>query len=125
MRMGRAGSTALEFAVIAPVFLMLTGAIVDFGRFNWMQMSMQYAVEKAARCAAINLTLCAVPAPAGGYTPTDYAFAHTYASGLVASDFTYTQPSCGRQVAVTKPFSFLLPFNNYPVTLRAIACFPA
>ena len=125
MRLGHAGSTALEFAVIAPVFLLLTGAIIDFGRFNWMQMAMQYGVEKAARCTAVNANLCATPAPTGGYTPVDYAFANTYASGLAATDFTYTQSTCGHQVAATKAFTFLMGFNNYPVTLRAMACFPS
>lgn len=64
------GIATLEFALVAPVFLLLTGNIINFARLDWIKISLQYAVNKAVRCAAINQNLCAVPAPTGGFTPT-------------------------------------------------------
>ena len=59
------GIATLEFALVAPVFLLLTGNIINFARLDWIKISLQYAVNKAVRCAAINQNLCAVPVSTG------------------------------------------------------------
>ena len=124
MRLGRRGSAALGFALIAPIALLLTGAIVDFGRYNWSALALQHAVEKAARCAAVNVALCAPSARPRSLTPTVYTLSSTHAPGMAASDFAGSEPACSRQVTATKAFAFLIGFNNYPVTLHATACLP-
>lgn len=46
---GRAGSAAIEFAVIAPVFFLLLFAILEASIIYFAQASLQYAVNDVAR----------------------------------------------------------------------------
>jgi Flp pilus assembly protein TadG len=46
------GQTMVEFAIVAPLFLFLTFAVLDFGRMFFMQMNLQQAVEEAGRFAS-------------------------------------------------------------------------
>jgi len=48
-----AGSTAVEFAIAAPIMLALMFAIIEFGRAWWTKNTLQYAVERAVRYAVI------------------------------------------------------------------------
>lgn len=45
------GTTAVEFALLLPVLLMLLMAVLEFGRALWLRQDMQFAVEEAARYA--------------------------------------------------------------------------
>ena len=45
------GATALEFAIIFPVFIAMTMGLVEFGRLFWVQVSLRHAVEQTARDA--------------------------------------------------------------------------
>lgn len=48
-RKDEAGATALEFALLAVPLLSLTFGIVEFGRALFLQQSLTYATDKAAR----------------------------------------------------------------------------
>src|ERR1700675_3482302 len=65
------GAAAVEFAMILwPLMLLLLGT-VDGGRMLWTQNSLQYAVEQAARCAAVNsTTTCSTAAQIQSYAAT-------------------------------------------------------
>jgi Flp pilus assembly protein TadG len=45
----RAGSVAVEFALIIPVALVILVGIVEVGRAMWIRASLQFAVEEGAR----------------------------------------------------------------------------
>jgi Flp pilus assembly protein TadG len=45
----RAGSVAVEFALIIPVALAILVGIVEVGRALWIRASLQFAVEEGAR----------------------------------------------------------------------------
>ena len=45
-------SAAVEFAIVAPIFLFLLFAVVDFGRMFFLQMDMQNALDEAGRFAS-------------------------------------------------------------------------
>jgi Flp pilus assembly protein TadG len=45
----RAGSVAVEFALIIPVALTILVGIVEVGRALWIRVSLQFAVEEGAR----------------------------------------------------------------------------
>lgn len=45
------GTSAVEFALIAPVLLFMLFVIVDFGVLFWVNLTMQYAVREGARYA--------------------------------------------------------------------------
>jgi Flp pilus assembly protein TadG len=48
------GVAALEFAIVAPVLMLLLVAVMEFGRMYWVRDSVQYATEQTARWAIVN-----------------------------------------------------------------------
>jgi Flp pilus assembly protein TadG len=46
------GQSMVEFALVAPLYFLLTFAVIDFGRMFFVQMSVQQAVQEAARYAS-------------------------------------------------------------------------
>jgi Flp pilus assembly protein TadG len=116
------GATALEFAILAPVFFLLIFAIIAFGLMFWTQVGLQHGAEMAARCASINATLCPTSNPSA---ITKYATQQALGLSLPASTFTYSTPACGNQVSASYTFQFPDILNLDPLTLTAQACFPA
>ena len=113
-------------AFVLPAFLALLLGVEEFGRALWTQSALQYAVEAAARCAAVDVSNC---------TPDVATYASNQAFGLSipASEFTYTaSASCGltgyadgAQVTASHVFDPIVP-NLVPisVTLTAKSCHP-
>ncbi|MFN7001406.1 MAG: TadE family protein, partial [Elioraea tepidiphila] len=57
-RRGRsAGGAALEFALVAPVFLMLVFGIIDFSRYAFSVISVRQAAAEAVRAASLGRTV--------------------------------------------------------------------
>lgn len=56
-RRSERGATAVEFALVAPVFLLFVLGIMDLGRLFYIKNIMQYSVEQAARYAMVNPTI--------------------------------------------------------------------
>jgi Flp pilus assembly protein TadG len=50
-RKGQAGSTVVEFAIIAPLLMFVICMIIDLGLMFWVNLTMQYAVHEGARYA--------------------------------------------------------------------------
>lgn len=50
----RRGSTAVEFAIAAPVLFLFLFGIFEFGRLFWTRSSLQFAVEETGRYAMVN-----------------------------------------------------------------------
>lgn len=65
------GASAVEFALVAPIFLMMVLGMMEIGRALWIKNTMQYAVEEAARYAIINTdaTTAQVTSYAAGKVP--------------------------------------------------------
>lgn len=116
------GTTALEFAILAPVFFLLLFGIVAVGLLFWTQVGLQHGAEMAARCASINSTVC----PNGNPSAiTNYAIQQALGLNLPSSTFTYATASCGNQVNASYTFVFPQILYLNPVSLTAQACFPA
>ena len=47
------GATAVEFALVLPMFLMLVFGSIEFGRLLWTQQALQETAIAGARCMAI------------------------------------------------------------------------
>src|SRR5262249_22237637 len=47
-----AGQTMLEFAIVAPLFLFLICGVIDYARLFFVEISVQDAVQEAARFAS-------------------------------------------------------------------------
>jgi Flp pilus assembly protein TadG len=113
------GTTAIEFAIIAPVMIMLLVGIASLSLMLFALGSMHFAVEDAARCASARPTQCSTPAAIIAYAKTRYA-------GALASPlFTFAEASCGNRVTATVTFTFDVGMYRRSVPLAATACFPA
>jgi Flp pilus assembly protein TadG len=116
------GASAVEFAIIAPVFFLFIFGIIGFGIFFWTQIGLQHGAEMAARCASINSTLCPNNNPSA---ITNYAMQQALGLSLPPSTFTYSTPACGNQVAASYTFQFPDILDLGSLTITAQACFPA
>lgn len=110
------------------MLLLFTLGIIDTGRLLWSFTTLSRATQAAARCAAVNSTLC-------GTTSQIQSYAVDQALGLdvTASAFTVTQPSCGKQVGAAYTFQFVIPWfygtptsvgSGNTLALTATACYP-
>ena len=131
----RAGATAVEMAFLLPVFMLFLLGICEFGRALWTQTALQFAVEAAARCAAVSPSLCTA---AGGTTPDipGYAASQAFGMSIPSSAFTYEQNalcgvpsgatgSGGAQVTASYAFPAVVPaLVPVAVTLSAKSCHP-
>ena len=118
-----AGTTAVEFAITAPVFFMVLFGIIECGRLMWTQLGLQHAVGMAARCASVNKTLCST---ADGIK--EFAVQQTYGVDPPASTFTVSTPTngCGNQVNASYTYQYVSAYFSTPsVTLSAQSCFPS
>ena len=116
------GVTAVETALLLPVFLLFLLGICEFGRMLWTQSALQYAAEAAARCAVVS--------SAGTCNSTSAT--QTYAAGKVigmtipSSTFTVTG-SCSGTITVTASydFDFIVPqLFPWEPTMTAKSAYP-
>ncbi len=115
----RLGATAVEFGIVAPLFLAMTLGMVEMGRAMWIKASLQYACEETARYYMVNN---------GATTTTLKAQALTYLADtgvtIATNPFTPTidTSTTPDTMTITATYSFnaLVPFIPFPdVTLNA------
>jgi Flp pilus assembly protein TadG len=112
------GSTAVEFAIIAPVVVMLLVGTVNLSLMLLSIGSMHFAVEDAARCASARPSVC-------GNSSSIIAYAQTrYSGSLISPVFTYAAAACGNQVSATITYDFDVGMFKQAVPLSATSCFP-
>jgi Flp pilus assembly protein TadG len=115
------GAAAVEAALTLPTLFLFSFGIMTTGRAMWTQNALQYAVENAARCRAIDTVRCATDA----LTQT-YAATQLVGITVASSDFVVSSPSCGKQVTVSYNFIGRIPGlgRNFNPALTATACHP-
>jgi Flp pilus assembly pilin Flp len=118
IRRDQQGTTAVEFAIVAPVFIaMLIGTIaLCIGLF--LIGSLHYAVEEGARCRSVKTAICM-----DGPTTVAYAQNH-YFGPDVSPAFTYAAAPCGNSVSASISYSMNVGFRTLVVPISATACFP-
>jgi hypothetical protein len=110
------GAIAVEFAVLSVPMLLLVFGIFDTGFAFLDETKITFAVEAAAKCGVVNMTLCGSPAETAAYGASVAAV-----PGLDASGFVVTTAACGISVTASYPYAgIVLPV----VTLTAGACYP-
>jgi Flp pilus assembly protein TadG len=114
----RRGTTAVEFAIVAPVFIaMLIGTLaLCVGLF--LVGSLHFAVEDGARCASVKTTICSDAASTVAYTQSRY-----FGPNL-SPTFTYAAAACGNSVSASISYSMNVGFTTYTIPISATACFP-
>lgn len=50
----RRGATAVEFALVIPIVLIMVAGIFEMGRAMWIKATMQFVVEETTRYAIVN-----------------------------------------------------------------------
>lgn len=114
-RRNQAGATAVEFALVAPLFIALLFGILQGGLLLWTQLALQQATERAARCASTNTSLCGSPSQTQAF-----AASQTLGRSLPASSFTVTTQPCGSLVSGGHVASLF----TLAIALKAQSCFP-
>ncbi|NTH16758.1 pilus assembly protein [Agrobacterium rhizogenes] len=79
----RAGASAVEFALVMPVFLLMLFGIIEFGRLFWTSHALHETAIATARCMGIPQLECE---DGGAYNPSQaIAFAETKGAGWFVS----------------------------------------
>jgi Flp pilus assembly protein TadG len=113
------GTPAIEFAILAPVFLAMMVGSIYLCMLMFVTGSLQYAVEAAARCASVNTTMCP-----DNTSTVSFAQSHFYGSAILTPTFTYSATGCGHSVAATARYNFDLGLSSLTVPVSATSCFP-
>lgn len=102
------GATAVEFALVAPIFLIFVIGIIDLGRLFYIKNIMQSTVEQCARYAMVN--------PSATQATVE-AYADAWAASMY-SDITFVADAPGtdvvggiyyRTITATYTFSYMTP----------------
>ena len=114
----QSGTSAVEFALIAPAMLTMVIGCMEVGRLIWVAGALNYAVGEAARCASVTPSVCGTATQI-----TTYASKKIPANIAPASAFTSTSPSCGHQVSASLSYPFtVMHMYSQTITLTAKAC---
>jgi len=113
----QSGVTAVEFALILPPLIMLLIGLTSASLVLYSNSSLQFAVEKAARCYSVDAVQCANDSATQTYAKSAY-------SGLETPTFTASNAACGRQVNATVTVSLNAALVSWDIPLAATACFP-
>ncbi|ANY82580.1 hypothetical protein BB934_30360 (plasmid) [Microvirga ossetica] len=105
------GATAIEFALIAPVFLAMVLGIFHLSLLGFTVANLHYAVEKKARCDAIS-AVC--PDASTYYYAPDPEPVFTINKGT----------ACGTSVNATVTYELNVLIYQKSIPLSAAACFP-
>ncbi|MDE2181946.1 MAG: pilus assembly protein [Alphaproteobacteria bacterium] len=112
------GSSAIEFALVAPAFLLLAIGVTYACLLLFTIGSMQYAVEDGARCASVRTAVCS-----SAQSTVTYA-ASVYRGPVKSPTFSYAAARCGHQVTGSVNFTFYMVVTTLTVPLSATACYP-
>lgn len=116
----RQGATAVEFALVFPLFVSVVVVVIQCGMVLWTQFALQHATQEAARCATVAVKGC---------TSTDgiqnYATTQAYGLSIPKATFAVSTQSCGNQVSADYLYSFFTSYLGSPsTTLHAQSCYP-
>ena len=118
LRHDEQGTTAVEFAIIAPVFIALLIGTMALCLALLLVGSLHFAVEDGARCASVKTTICSDG-------PTTIAYTQSrYLGPNVSPTFTFAAAPCGNSVSASINYSMNVGFRTFVIPISATACFP-
>jgi Flp pilus assembly protein TadG len=123
MRCDQQGTTAVEFAIIAPVFIALLVGVIALCICLFLIGSLHYAVEEGARCASVKTACADASGNPNAIATVAYAQSH-YFGPAVSPAFTYAAAPCGNSVSGSINYSMNVGFKTFVVPISATACFP-
>lgn len=123
------GATAVEFAIIAPLFFSMVFGTIVMGIAIWNTAILNQVAAESARCVAVGGPACTA-LPAGCVSVAATCFVMTLASdrgipGLTPSDIQIDRAAqigaaLSTRVTVAQPFALL----GYSIALSASASYP-
>lgn len=118
------GIAALEFALLAPPFLMLLIGTMTMAMLFFTTTSLHFAAQAAARCASVKSTVCTNSATTTAFATANY-FGSTRAPVFTcAGRLCGGTASCGNKVTGTVTVTLDVGIASYSTPLRADACYP-
>jgi len=111
------GTTAVEFAIVSPVFIAMILCLLSLCVCLFLVGSLHYSVEEAARCASVRTTVCKDAS-------TTIAYAQSRYYGPSSPTFSYTAAACGNSVTASVNYVAQLGLTQVTVPVTAAACFP-
>jgi len=126
--MDERGAAAVEFALVVPVAMTVLFAVFHLCFVTYAANSLHWAVEQAARCAAVGQINTGLSCGTTRATTQTYA-ASLYQGPLVnpmftASEVTDSTTGYCRQVYGSGTYRIILGVVNVDVPVNATACFP-
>ena len=119
LRSDERGTTAIEFAIVGPIFIFLVIGIAFLCMGMAVAGSMHYAVEEGARCASVRKMVCT-----DQDTTIAYTKAHYFGPGGVPT-FAYDPAAvCGHSVTASINYVVDMGLKKITVPITAAACFP-
>jgi Flp pilus assembly protein TadG len=118
LRTNQTGASAVEFALIIPVFIVMLmgGFYTAFAAFTVSNMN--HAVEAGARCASVNKTVCSSATATVAFTQTRFLALGT------TPTFVASTAACGQKVTGTVNFLLETGISKLNMPLSAQACYP-
>jgi len=110
------GQTIAEFALILPVFVMVSFCLIDIQWMTKQAANIDYIVNEVARCEALSQPNPTVALPcnpsAGGVSPHQYALNLARVLRLDAANLTVNAPSCDPTLGTCK---VILDYDYHPL----------
>jgi Flp pilus assembly protein TadG len=123
------GVTAVEFALIAPVLLMFMFLLIEGGRMEWTQQTLQEVSTNTARCMALGQDACSSTSAIQSYAQSRGS---AWGVSLASATITATTGQTCAGVSGMSRISISLPYrsvmNLLPIAqqaLTATACYPS
>jgi hypothetical protein len=125
------GTEAVEFALVSPIFILLTIGIIYLCMALWAVGTLHYAVEAGARCASVKPLDPQTLQPDCTDQPSTISYTLKHYVGPITPIFNYTPPnpnpppvSCGYLVTGNASYVIDLGLTRVTVPISAMACFP-
>jgi Flp pilus assembly protein TadG len=112
------GATAIEFALTLPLLVMLILGAIWAGLLILTVSSLDYSVQSAARCSAVNVQLCDTAAKTVAYAEK------LYTGPTTKPTFTATSDGCGHTVVGTADYDLAILPGIKPTPISVRACYP-
>jgi Flp pilus assembly protein TadG len=117
------GAIAAEFALVLPVFVLLTIGTIGVGTMMSMIVSLHFAVEDAARCASVKTTVCTNAGTTQTYATGQYK--GPTVTGLAFALTAAAAGNCGNKVVGTGTYTLRTGLGAISVPVSASACYPS
>lgn len=114
----QSGATAIEFALVLPMLSMMILGSIWVGLLVLTVSSLDYSVQSAARCSAVNEQLCDTTAKTEAYAQKLYT-----GPGMTPT-FTAAPSECGHSVVGEAKFDLAVVPGVKAMPLKVSACYP-